>query len=478
MELLFESRREVVGRRGRLLAFQNTASVSPDPILSPDEDHDRGGCAIYGTVLAEKGSFRMWYQAAAGDHRWDQDFSDVAMAESEDGLVWRKPAGPSGQKLTNLGLHSPAISKQGDLYLATGCGKRSSGRNAAAREPGYYLATSRDGWEWELAPGVPPIPGGDVITSLWDERIQTGHAVFKHLRYHGGIQRRCLFEADFTADGWATPRLALMSTDADDHVALMRGGRSADYYGMTLLSSGKTASLGLVWVFYHQPPYYQSGSGIFGGSALVPVFRERPEDPWIFAPGRQPFLEHPAGHALAPFFYAASSILTVGDEQRLYCTAFHRGHGWTLNEQRKRETAVVEQLQAEGIASLHVARWARDRFFGFRAETEAELILDLGPITAPASLRLNYRTTPGGWIRVSVAKNGPGTFLPGFSPLPDQAEPGWSADECLPLEGDAVDGDVHWTTGTTLPVTTPDQSLIVTIKLFLAECYAYEIVSP
>ena len=96
MELLFESRREIVARKGRLIPFQNSARVSAEPVLLPDSEADGGAVAIYGTVLREGGGFRMWYQAAPRSHSWDRDFSHVAHAESDDGIVWRKTriAGP------------------------------------------------------------------------------------------------------------------------------------------------------------------------------------------------------------------------------------------------------------------------------------------------------------------------------------------------------------------------------------------------
>lgn len=473
MELLFESRREIVGRRGRLIPFQATATVEAEPVI----EAERGDAAIYGTVLHEDGRFRMWYQSAPSrpDWDWSQDISDVRIAESDDGISWRKPKlGPEGN-LTDLGLHSPAIVKQGGRYLATGCWKHSAGITAQATQPGYYITESRDGISWNLVKNVPCIPGGDVITSIWDERVGMGRTAYKLLRHHGGIQRRALFETTFTAEGWGTSRLALMPTEADDYTALSRGSRSADYYGMTLMPSGKTGLVGLVWMFYHRPPYFRSGSGMFGGSALVLAYKEHTDDAWVFSPGRIPFLEHPSRSSQDAFFYASSSVLDVGDEQRLYCTAFHRAHGWTLNEDRKREPEAIAQLQREGLSSIHLARWKRDRFFGFRAETKAELILYLGPITAPAKLLLNYRTTVEGWVRISAAK-GPEDFITGFTPLPQSAEAGFSLEECLPLQGDACAGEVRWREQMVLPLTAPDQSLFITIQMFTAECYAYEVV--
>jgi len=482
MELLFESRREIVGRRGRLTAIQATASVSAEPVLKPDTETDGGGVALYGSVLRESDRFRMWYQAAPASHTWDRDFSYVGYAESEDGINWRKPdlsreaaADLPPGNITNLGLHSPSIMKTPEGYLASGCWKRSLGGNPAATGPGYYLASSQDGLDWRLVTPTPSLPGGDVITSIWDERFQRGETACKYLRYHGGIQRRALFLAELETGGWSEPRLALMPGDADDSAALARGYRSADYYGVTWLPSGAVGMTGLVWMFYHQPPYFRSGAGMFGGAALVPAYREAPGSAWVMPVGRKPFLEHPAGWESGRFFYAASSVLTCGDEQWLYCTAFHHGHGFTLNEERKREPAAVELLQKKGLANIHLAKWKRDRIFGFRAETEAELLLQTKVPPQGGKLSLNYRTEAGGWITVRISKAGPGDFVPGFTQAPTEAEAGFDFTDCIPLTGDSCQAGVTWKAGNNLPGGNADDTWIITLRMFMAECYAYEI---
>ncbi len=52
-----------------------------NPVLWPSEDWEGKTAVIYGSVLREDGLYRMWYHAGDG----------VSVAESDDGIVWRKP---------------------------------------------------------------------------------------------------------------------------------------------------------------------------------------------------------------------------------------------------------------------------------------------------------------------------------------------------------------------------------------------------
>jgi len=92
MELLFESRLEILRAEGKIYFIQVAPETHPEPVLEPDPDSfaDGGGASIYGTVLDDGGRLRMWYQA------WPQDWAGgnvnlVGYAESDDGIVWHKP---------------------------------------------------------------------------------------------------------------------------------------------------------------------------------------------------------------------------------------------------------------------------------------------------------------------------------------------------------------------------------------------------
>ena len=66
MELLFETREEILGVVGRLYYQQEAAKIQPEPVLVPSCRFDSFGAYI-GTVLKEEGRFRMWYGPVSVD---------------------------------------------------------------------------------------------------------------------------------------------------------------------------------------------------------------------------------------------------------------------------------------------------------------------------------------------------------------------------------------------------------------------------
>jgi len=471
MELVFESRKEIVARRGRLTPYVAGASVDPAPVLRPETGYDGGGVALYGSVLPVDGGLRMYYQAAPRNHPWDRDFSYVATAVSDDGLRWKREKGNP----TNLGLHSPSVLSTAGGYLATGCIKRSAGLHDPSCPPGYYQATSVEGLDWQLCPQAGILPGADVITSHWDERFGRGEAALKWLRFHGGMQRRCLAFAPLGYEVWGEPALGLVPETEADLAARLRGKASADYYGMTWLPAGERSMVGLVWVFWHEPPFFRSGAGMFGGASLVPFFREAPGEIWMPPPGFASFLEHPEGAASGKFFYAASSVLTMEREQVLYCTAFHRGHGFSLNEERKKDPAAIGILQKESLASIHRAAWPKDRIFGLRAGTESDLVLLVNLPEREATLRINHNSGHHGSIRARLSSPGDQPFVAGFSPLPAEALPGYDFEDCTPLLGDELSAVVRWRGKKELPSEFRSRPVLLTLRLLDSSLFAYEI---
>ena len=67
------------------------------------------------------------------------------------------------------------------------------------------------------------------------------------------------------------------------------------------------------------------------------------------------------------------------------------------------------------------------------------------------------------------------SFLAGFDQVPSESVPGYDHGDSVPLEGDSVGSDVAWKNGPLLPEALPGHSLLISIRMFMAECFAYEI---
>jgi len=61
---------------------QTARKFERNPVLSPSEKWESPFATIYGSVLRDQGKFKIWYKSGMG----------VGYAESEDGIIWQKPA--------------------------------------------------------------------------------------------------------------------------------------------------------------------------------------------------------------------------------------------------------------------------------------------------------------------------------------------------------------------------------------------------
>ena len=91
MQLICEGHPQITGVSHGIRLVLNKPTVLEEPVLQGDSTADALGCSIYGSVIDDGGTFRMWYQAWPRD--WDgSDEVSVACAESDDGVNWRRPS--------------------------------------------------------------------------------------------------------------------------------------------------------------------------------------------------------------------------------------------------------------------------------------------------------------------------------------------------------------------------------------------------
>jgi len=144
----------------------------------------------------------------------------------------------------------------------------------------------------------------------------------------------------------------------------------------------------------------------------------------------------------------------------------HRLLGWRTNPDW---VGFVERRPEPEACDWQIglARWPRNRLFGLEADAEGCIWLDLGEISEPCELRLNYSSTPSGRIGVRLAS---------WIPLSAEDEiEGRSASDALPLGGDSLEETVTWNDGSVIQPPENGRRLTAYIELDRATLYAYDL---
>ena len=115
------------------------------------------------------------------------------------------------------------------------------------------------------------------------------------------------------------------------------------------------------------------------------------------------------------------------DEQRLYFSAYTVSHGFHLDQNWKRRDRWAEWRREHGETGIIFASWPKGRLFGFEADPDGSLTIDLVRIEQPSELLLNYTTRADGAVRVELVDR-----------------EGHGLDDAVPLTGEAIEGRVVW----------------------------------
>jgi len=472
MELLFETRLEVTRVEGRMDLVRPAAVVDAEPVFRPDRPSD-GNRVLARTVLRDSGRLRMWYQAfprVGEDH--------VAYAESDDGLTWRKPdlrILPGVNNYTNLGLCSPSVCVDPDApperrYAAVGylrAGK--PGADPAGTSSGFYTSYSADGFHWTLDTAKPRWQSGDVITNIHDPAHGRVLCAMKFVRRVNGIARRAIWTAERRGGEWSEPACALAPDEFDDVAAVARGFNSTDYYGMALRPAGKGMA-GFLWNFRHKLPLSNAPENyaIFGSSDITLVYQAKPGDRWLHAAGRRSFIAAGDRPWNAGWTQSVSAPVDMGGEEWLFLNGDPFSHAWHMGADWKpveRWSTLREASGAHTVAGA--ARWRRGRLFGYQANPEGLVEIELGEIARPCELRLNYAAGSGGGLRAQVfSRSGRGDLgeIVGRSGESDAA----------PMQGDSVCEAVRWRDGGAL-FPAPGRRLVLVARLINAALYGWEL---
>ena len=162
MQMICEGHPQIVSVSRGMRFIQVFPDILPEPVLVGDTGVDDRGVSLYGSVILDGGLFRMWHIVYPGVSHGGNHYQ-VACAESDDGLTWRKPSygvmehgGSAENHLTDLPFHycpsvfidpnAPAEAKyrvSGVHAPDPGAEGKEAGLYGVRR--GYYTAHSADG---------------------------------------------------------------------------------------------------------------------------------------------------------------------------------------------------------------------------------------------------------------------------------------------------------------------------------------------
>ena len=474
MELACEGHPQILSVTPGMQFVQRRPSVRPEPVLTPQSDADGVGAIIYGSVIRDGGTVRMWYQAVPADWDFTHDSNWVACAESDDGLTWRRPSygvreacGSKDNHLTDMPFHSPSVfiepgAPAAMRYRAFGWGKpRPDLPDHPIRRRGYFTAHSADGIHWTFDPDRPVYPGHDVITSAWNPYTDRALVAMKRIGWVGGIPRRTHWTSQWTRQDATEPISALVPDEFDDVVAVARGFHSTDYYGVGLMPT-PGVTIGFLWPFRHQLPLSRGVHqyGVYGRVDVSLVYQIGHRGRWRHFPGRADWLcaaDLPewGRHGIS----TAACPIAMGDETWLYfCAARHR-HGAYLDTDWKPDPQRTRVLRETGISAIGVASWPTNRLLGFQAPLTETIELARAE-TSPTAPRLilNATTESDGEVRAALVDERGAEIA------------GYGLDDCDPLAGDLRGADVHWKGGE-IP---RDQAITARVRITRGTLWAFE----
>lgn len=449
-----------------LQLVQNKPVMREEPVLVGDTAADGSGCSIYGTVLKDGSVYRMWYQA--WPREWNmQDSCAVACAESDDGLVWRRPAyglveceGTKANHLTDLPFHCPSVfidphANADARYKAVGFMRDNV--------YGYRMAHSADGLHWIVEPERLWPCHGDVISSAWDPAHDCAMIAMKGATRRGPIGRRTFYLSEWQQGRLTTPALTWCVDEYDDLQAHMRGFISADYYGLGMMPTDTGTAFGFLWNFRHMPPV--TGWGGVGRVDLSLIYRTERWGRWQHITGRPDWFsaeEAPAWGRGA--LYTASTPIHVGDETRLYVTGTIDHHGECGLQ--KYEDMMRESRSTGGFSRIGLLTWRRDRLLGYTALWDGILTLKLTPAKGRTlTLALNIDTGEHGHARARLLKQ------VNWERVPLE---GYGFDDCELITGDHQRVEVRWKGKQGLPAMPVETPLVAEIELTRATIWAFE----
>jgi hypothetical protein len=448
------------------LSFAMHPPVKRGPVIGPELPSEKGRIGFYGSVADVDGTLMMWYwaQTEYRDGSWQKG---LALATSEDGVVWTKPTlglvEREGSKANNL------VSTFGDTVSLNPVGPADERfvlvqpRGHTDRENGgVFLAFSPDGIHWRsdrqrVFPFVPDTQNqvryeagvGKWVAYVrtWNPKRCVGRIEIDDLvapwPYRQNVEPRLL---------WGKDAAAVPSTEIEEALAPdpALDGPDADIYTPVAVEYpwADRVHLMLPSIYQHYPNPKQGGRYANDGILDIHLAVSRDGRTW-HRPSPRPYL--PMGPDGAPdsrMLYMFAGLVRRGDRLLHYYCGYRSTHGAHPNGDMDPGAICLAEQRLDGFVSL--------RGGVAPGQMETKLLVFQGN-----HLELNLATAATGYCVAELADES-GSPIPGFT-----------YDDCLPMRGNSVALPVRWRS-------TPDlgrlagKPIRLRLRLGNADLYAFQ----
>ena len=404
----------------------HTVMAEPEPVLRAEYPWENWQVGAYATFLYDEGRYRCWYEPY-----YMQDGilaqREIAYAESDDGICWRKPMlglttfnGSRENNLVDLGTrgwaHGQSVMKDPIAppearYKMVSCG--------CDPERALATAVSPDGLHWSWVD--PVLTGNNSDTqNILHYNEATARYVLYTRQSDGVMQRRGVNRSESPVFGAFPPSVPVIESSLLDPP-------DRDTY-TNAYSQWPGAAMAHVMrpaIYRHTPDTVE---------VHLAVSRDEMqwhwplrEEPWVLLPGRR-------REDMLTCYSCAGIIPTGPGEWSTFVSVKRQGHNHP-------ENGYGTPLPDEGFLRVPMRE---DGFVSLAAEGHGQCWTI--PFTLTSSeIRLNVRTRYSGSLRCALLAAGAGET--GEAVVEGQPIPGFTLDDCLPIQVDDVDIPLSWKGG-------------------------------
>jgi hypothetical protein len=376
-----------------------------NPLFIADEAWEEGNLQTYGSVIKLPGRpFQLWYSVT---HRKPKNIV-LCYAESDDGLVWRKPKldlvkykGRRTNIVFDQDPHGPAIVWDEAFKVY---------RMIAGTSPTGCISvyTSADGQRWTPLNQGPCI-GNKPDCSMGLVKGRDGRWAAYHR--HPSTGRRVCRTTSTNFRFWDTEPRLVFEPDAHDPPQLQFYALGSAMYG--------PYELGTLWAYHTEEDDLDTWHQ--RGQQHAELAYSRSGYAWHRAAQGEPFIPHGQGKDWdSGNLQCASQPVYLEDEIRYYFAAGNMKHDTDW------------ELKPNQTAGIGVATLKPDRFISLDAGAkEAELLTFWFSLAGP-EIYINADIRRDGQVVVELLTQ-EGKAIKGFS-----------ASDCVPVQGDSLAHRVQW----------------------------------